>query len=274
MLGTRPSTPRNSITRADTEINHHRAVERVIVAMRQRLDQNFSLEDMADVAYMSPFHFNRIFRQLTGVPPCQFMSALRLESARRLLVTTKMSVTEVCFEVGYNSLGTFIRRFTDLLGMSPRRMRSLSRLPLDPPPARSAEPVEARPVETGLRGWITAPPDFQGVVFVGLFAAPIPQGRPEGCAVLAAPGPFRITSTPDGDYHLFAAGLTGVRESAGLFLYESALRAGGQRVEVREGRADLPGDLDLRPALPTDPPILMTFPAWWDRRPAPREQDH
>src|SRR5258707_14891588 len=103
---------------AGTELNHHRAVERVISAMHQRLDEDFSLEEMANLAYMSPFHFNRIFRQLTGVPPCQFMSALRLESARRLLLTTQLSVTDVCFEVGYSSLGTFIRRFTDLLGLS------------------------------------------------------------------------------------------------------------------------------------------------------------
>src|SRR4029453_11315599 len=101
--------------RADTVAFHAQAAERVISAMRERLDQPFSLEEMSEVAIMSPFHFNRPFRELTGIPPCQFLSAVRLQAAKRLLLTTDLSVTDICFEVGYNSLGTFIRRFTDLV---------------------------------------------------------------------------------------------------------------------------------------------------------------
>src|SRR5436305_13305219 len=147
---------------AGTELSHHRAVERVITAMRQRLDDDFSLEEMANVAYMSPFHFNRIFRQLTGVPPCQFMSALRLESARRLLLTTRLSVTDVCLEVGYSSLGTFVRRFTDLTGLSPRNLRRLARSPIYPEPA-----PEPCPLHTGIPGRVAGPADFKGATFVG-----------------------------------------------------------------------------------------------------------
>jgi len=276
MLDTGSSVQGALHSRADTALNHHRAVERVISTMHQRLDQNFSLEEMADIAYMSPFHFNRIFRQLTGVPPCQFMSALRLESARRLLLTTKLSVTDVCFEVGYNSLGTFIRRFTGLLGLSPRSMRRLAGSPASLPARLAApEPVaELRALRPGLSGRISAPADFGGAIFIGLFEDPIPQGRPIGCAVLGTPGAFRVAPVPDGSYHLFAAGLTGFGEAGGLFLYETALRAGGQRILLRDGRTEDPADLELRQALPTDPPILMTFPAWTDRKPAPREQEH
>ena len=143
MLEANPSIYGSPPSLSDTKRSHHRAVERVISAMRQRLDEEFSLQEMANVAFMSPFHFNRIFRQVTGVPPCQFMSALRLESARRLLLTTKLSVTEVCFEVGYSSLGTFTRRFTDLLGISPRSLRRLAKLPASPPPVR-ATPAPVR----------------------------------------------------------------------------------------------------------------------------------
>src|SRR5260370_25122277 len=133
-----------------TSVQHHRAVERVISAMRRRLDENLSLKEMADIAYMSPFHFNRIFRQLTGVPPCQFLSALRLESARRLLRTTELKVTEICFEVGYTSLGTFIRRFSDLLGASPRSLRRLADRPPNVPAAGPA--AEPRPSRAALPG--------------------------------------------------------------------------------------------------------------------------
>jgi AraC family transcriptional regulator len=253
MLETKSSIHGSPHSRTDTALSHHRAVERVITAMHQRLDEDFSLEEMAHVAYMSPFHFNRIFRQLTGVPPCQFMSALRLESARRLLLTTKLSVTEVCLEVGYSSLGTFVRRFTDLTGLSPRGLRRLARSPvlLEPAP-------EPCPLHSGVSGRVAGPADFKGLIFVGLFNSPIPKGRPAGCAVLGAPGPFLIASAPDGSYHLLAAGF---REGTGCLRPETALRGGGQTVRLRDGRAEGSNDLELRPAMPTDPPILMTFPA-------------
>lgn len=244
-----------SPVRAGTAESHRRAVERVIDAMHRRKDQNFSLEEMADIAFMSPYHFNRTFRQLTGIPPCQFMSALRLEMAKRLLLTTELSVTDVCFEVGYNSLGTFIRRFTDLLGASPRTLRRLARSPF-------RVPAETRRPEPGLRGRVTGPAEFQGTIFVGLFSSPVPQGQPVACAVRSAQGEFQLSPVADGSYHLFAAGVTSdQRDPAGFFLYEEALRGGGQVVRIRDGRAQDASDVALRPARPTDPPILMT-PAW------------
>src|ERR1700716_965915 len=95
--------------RPATTAAHHEAVERVIQTMHDRLDEPLTLHEMSRIAYISPYHFNRIFRQITGIPPNQFFYALRLETAKRLLLTTNTSVTDVCFDVGYNSLGTFIR---------------------------------------------------------------------------------------------------------------------------------------------------------------------
>src|ERR1043165_1350755 len=106
---------------------HHEAVERVIRTMHERLHEPLTLQEMSRIAYISPYHFNRIFRQITGIPPNQFLYALRLETAKRLLLTTDTNVTDVCFDVGYTSLGTFIRRFTGLVGVSPNRFRVLGR---------------------------------------------------------------------------------------------------------------------------------------------------
>src|SRR5947209_13544286 len=88
------------------------AVERVIDLMDQRAtDRPPSLREMADAAVFSPFHFHRLFNRLTGVPPGRFLSAVRLATARRLLVESGLRVTDVCFEVGYESLGTFTTQF-------------------------------------------------------------------------------------------------------------------------------------------------------------------
>ena len=81
---------------------------------------------MAEMANLSPYHFARIFRNVTGIPPVEFLTAVRLERAKRLLLGTEMGVAEVCFEVGYESVGTFATRFKDLVGLPPGRMRRRS----------------------------------------------------------------------------------------------------------------------------------------------------
>src|SRR5215207_10530367 len=116
----------NSACREDTVAAHRRAVERVITAARERLCEPISLRDMSRVAYLSTFHFNRVFHQITGLPPTQFISAMRLEEAKRLLLNSQLSITDICFEVGYNSLSTFTRRFTQRVGLGPREFRYLA----------------------------------------------------------------------------------------------------------------------------------------------------
>ncbi|HLG78582.1 MAG TPA: helix-turn-helix transcriptional regulator, partial [Ktedonobacteraceae bacterium] len=105
-------------------------VERVIVVMRERLCEPLSLADMADIACVSPFYFCHLFRAVVGIPPGEFLVALRLDAAKRLLLTTNLSVTDVCFEVGYSGLGSFTTRFSQLIGISPRLLRNLSCKPL------------------------------------------------------------------------------------------------------------------------------------------------
>src|SRR6476619_357808 len=110
----------NSTCREDTLASHRRAVERVITAARERLCEPISLQDMSRVAYLSAFHFNRVFHQITGLPPNKFISAMRLAEAKRLLLNTTLSSTDICFEVGYTSISTFTRYFTQRVGLRPR----------------------------------------------------------------------------------------------------------------------------------------------------------
>ena len=102
---------------------HASAVERVVATMRERLGEALTLQDLADVAHLSPYYFARVFRDMTGIPPAEYLAALRVQEAKRLLLTTQASVTDVCFEVGYTGLGTFTARFARLVGVSPGRLR-------------------------------------------------------------------------------------------------------------------------------------------------------
>lgn len=260
-----PSSP----CRTQTAEAHRRAVERVVQALRRNPASDFSLQAMAGLALMSRFHFNRVFRQLTGVPPGYFHSALRLQEAKRLLLSTDLSVLDICFAVGYQSPGTFNRRFTEMVGLSPQRVRRLARttpsllgrLPELLLPAPGAAPLAGTSGIPGIRGSVAGPPDFAGPIVVGLFPRPIPLGRPAGFALLPGPGRFRLPPVPDGDYQLLAMALPAGAEAA-LVDPDAGLRSRPQerRVPVRDGAAPASSDLVLRPAEALDPPILPVLP--------------
>src|SRR5262245_58155120 len=110
----------------DCNGGHRQAVERVILSMHQSLDTGMSLEEMSRAAFISPFHFNRIFHKLVGIPPCHYLSALRLQTAKRLLISTQELIIDVCLDVGFTSPGTFSRRFKDQVGLAPRQFRRLA----------------------------------------------------------------------------------------------------------------------------------------------------
>lgn len=266
--------PHEPATSGAAEPLHRPVVERVIARMRPA-DGALSLCDMADIAHLSPFHFSRTFRRVTGVAPGEFYTAMRLEKAKRLLLTTSLSVGEVCFEVGYESLGTFTTRFTRLVGVSPGRMRRLPR-ELDPTAAgRPPDPttlLEAPPgggVAFRINGLGLAPGT---PVHAGLFPGAIPQRRPVAGVLLASPegtpegtlGVVHwISPVPDGSYHLMAAALPSSEDPLELLLPGDALRVGRAElpVLVRGGRSEGVVDVALRPLGAADPPLLISLAA-------------
>jgi AraC-like DNA-binding protein len=252
--------------REDTLASHRRAVERVITSARGRLCEPFSLYDMSRVAYLSAFHFNRVFHQITGLPPAKFISAMRLDEAKRLLLNTDLSITDISFEVGYNSLSTFTRRFTQRVGLGPREFRYLA----DRITPASVESLCAHYAElTGratlhsVEGFVDSPRPVEGAIFVGLFHTHIPQSRPVGGTLLTSSGAFRIGPVPDGTYHLLAAALPRLGDTLGYLLPDSEsllVGAGNGPVIVEQGRATGWFELSLRPMTLTDPPLLVSLP--------------
>ena len=83
------------------------------------------VEALARTAVMSSGHFSRSFREAYGETPYSYLMTRRIERAMTLLRRGDLSVTEVCFEVGCSSLGTFSTRFAELVGMSPSAYRAL-----------------------------------------------------------------------------------------------------------------------------------------------------
>jgi len=260
----------NSPCREDTLMAHRRAVERVITTARERLCEPISLRDMSRVAYLSTFHFNRVFHQITGLPPAKFIAAMRLAEAKRLLLNTNRSITDICFDVGYTSLSTFTRRFTQRVGLGPREFRYLAER-ITPTSVESlcAHYAELTGKATlsatfgGVEGFVDSAQQDCGPIFVGLFHAHIPQSRPAGGALLTCPGAFRIGPVPDGTYHLLAAALPRLADTLGYLLPDSASLSVGTAngpVIVRQGRDNGRFTISLRPMALTDPPLLVSLP--------------
>jgi AraC-like DNA-binding protein len=110
------------VTSRPAEAQRLRDLER-LRRVRDRIDRDYAqpldVESLARGAHMSAGHLSRQFRLAYGESPYSYVMTRRIERAMALFRGSDLSVTDVCFEVGCSSLGTFSSRFTELVGMSP-----------------------------------------------------------------------------------------------------------------------------------------------------------
>lgn len=112
-------------TRASTREELWRRLNRARDYIHARSDAGLSISEIARMASLSPFHFMRAFKALFRATPHEYLSACRVERAKFLLERTELPVTEICFAVGFESLGTFSSWFRRGTGCSPRGWRKL-----------------------------------------------------------------------------------------------------------------------------------------------------
>ena len=101
---------------------------RLLLRARDEIDRASSSEldisALAAIAHVSPAHFIRTFKAAFGETPHRYLQRRRVERAMYLLRTTDRSVTDICMEVGFTSLGTFGRTFRDVVGETPLQHRA------------------------------------------------------------------------------------------------------------------------------------------------------
>jgi AraC family transcriptional regulator len=269
------TVPRHSFHREGTAQFYERAIKRVISAMRDNLSEPLNLENLAKIAIISPYHFHRVFAEITGITPHRFLAALRIEKAKQLLATSTLGIMDVCFEVGYHSLGTFTATFTGSVGISPNRFRRLA--------TQKSQALLVRRVMEQANSWngfknsiiegtVSASASFTGTAFIGLYPTRVPQGFPVGGTRIIAPGHYRIERVPDGIYHLLAAAFDGSRGNRRLVLPEEGFLqvAHAGPISVPVDRLSVRTDLVLRPVDFSDPPVLIALPLLW-AAPTPAE---
>ena len=107
------------------------ALLRRLLRAKDRMDaashEEWPVERLARVSHVSEAHFARSFKQAFGTPPHRYLLTRRIERATALLRDTELSITEIAFQTGWASLGTFGRTFRDITGENPGAVRARAR---------------------------------------------------------------------------------------------------------------------------------------------------
>jgi AraC family transcriptional regulator len=234
------------------------AVERAIATMWDHYDEPLSLSEIADTAILSRFYFSRVFRSMTGTSPGRFLTAIRLYKAKNLLLESLLSVTDISYNVGYNSPGTFTSRFTRSVCMSPTRYRWLSDVGI-PPLSYVASPGSGHRANT-VRGLVHIPEsDTPTRVYICAFSSPIAQGLPSSYDIIESSGTYQLASVPDGLWFIRAAAVPVGDVDPRPWLRRPLFMGGASPVLVHSGRV-LDLNIDMHPTCALDLPILLALP--------------
>lgn len=247
-------------------------VEEAIKYIQDHLYEPLPLAHLAKYVGYSPYHFSRIFKEQIGLSPLYYVSSMRLQKAKELLINTHLSVRDIGLEIGQQSLGTFTTRFTHKVGMSPSQFRE-SKLSVhshihtlqslsdwnSPHPLHNTSTINYH--DSTVKGTIQSEKPLEGFILIGLFAKPIPEGMPLYGTLLSSLGDFHFLDVQRGVYYLLATSITWGMNSKEVLLPYTTLRAKWEKpIIVGPGKIVPEIPLTLRPPKIDDPPILISLP--------------
>jgi AraC-like DNA-binding protein len=246
--------------------DRYSGIDEVIGYIQQHIDEPLPLSRLAGHVAYSPYHFARLFKARIGLSPLYYVSSLRLQKAKDLLLRTNLSVRDIGLEIGQQSLGTFTTRFSERVGVTPsdfrnspqqadNHLRSLQQLN-DWHPSRPAANQN-----TTIEGTVQAAIPFAGVILIGLFARPIPEGLPLYGTLLSALGDFRFTDVKPGIYYLMGTSVSWGMQALDFLLPQTTLRTRSKEPIIVGPHSAVPHQqVLLHPPHPDDPPILISLP--------------
>jgi AraC family transcriptional regulator len=241
-------------------------IDAAIAYIHQHIYEPLPLSRLAKYVAYSPYHFARIFKERIGLSPLYYISALRLQMSKDLLLRTNLSVRDIGMEIGQQSLGTFTTRFTVRVGVTPSQFRN-SVLQADDPfqslkQLRDwSDPSSNLNLHDRIQGTVHAAIPFEGIILIGLFAKPIPEGFPLHGTLLSSLGDFCFTDVQPGTYYLMATSIPWGMKLMDFMLPHTTLRTRSREPIVVEPFSCIPHQhVTLYPPRPDDPPILISLP--------------
>ncbi|WP_239984699.1 helix-turn-helix domain-containing protein [Lentibacillus sediminis] len=248
----------------DHTSDQYKAVVQAIEYMKRNLDKEITSEELASLVGYSHYHFSRIFKEITGVSPRHYLSALRIESAKQILVNRSSStMLHTLLSVGFRSMGTFSSRFKQYVGLSPKQFQ-VNVKPLHQfinQQENNIKPLEDSRPSPVLTCYIEFPESFKGLIFVGLFPRPIPDQKPlQGIVLNHHQSKCLFSNIPTGTYYVLAATLPISFNPRDYFLLDRVLRGKYEYPIKVTDCTNTEIRITLREPLPTDPPILVNLP--------------
>lgn len=234
---------------------HVTAVDAAVTLARRNFE-SLTAANLAEHAGYSPFHFSRLFLARTGIGPGQYLSALRIDAAKRLLLTRDDAVIDVAAAVGFDSLSSFSRRFKQAVGVSPGRLRRLAHAVTDRPPRPFAlVPAEAAEVRIRFELPSGFSPRGDASLWVGWYAQPAPIGLPQAGMLVRGRRDVQLPLYPGSPY------LLGFAVAASSDAH-AQLAPSAPTVALHPAPIVAPCDLTLRfaTAEPTQVPLLSALP--------------
>ncbi len=112
-----------SFYRLIENLQQYDRIQPALDLMRSQLGEHIALEELAAACHLSASHFCRLFRQITGYSPIQYLLDLRLQEAATLLKRTDKTISQIAYEVGFDDIGYFSRKFKTQFGFSPTKAK-------------------------------------------------------------------------------------------------------------------------------------------------------
>lgn len=99
------------------------SMSKVLSYIRDHVKEPLSLEQLSEIACMSKYHFLRSFQKEYGETPFQYIAEMRMSLSKTMLTTTNLNIAEIAYDLGYSNESAFIRAFTRIVGISPKKFK-------------------------------------------------------------------------------------------------------------------------------------------------------
>ena len=248
---------------------HELTVQGVIAYMQSHLGESLSLGRLSDVGGFSPWHLDRIFARETGLATMRYLTLLRIEAAKNAALSSDRRIIEIAYDVGFNSLGSFGKRFTHLVGMSPRDLRKAAdgfdigrwKAALDDLCGcrAVASAGDGLAIEGVLFGHTPTIRAFDGWAVVSAASSGHPLAEPVSCTIARVPGPFVLGPVPPGRDTVHALGFPREIDAVDALAQRSTPRGRVLDVDVTARARAASIVLMLRPPRAGDAPIVPPF---------------
>jgi AraC family transcriptional regulator len=243
-------------------------VDAVITYIHQHIYEPLTLSQLAAYVAYSPYYFSRMFKKKTGLSPLYYVSALRLQKAKDLLLNTDLGIRDIGLEIGQQSLGTFTTRFTEKVGMTPAGFRNAMQEAKDPLHSLqkltdwSVVPdLSVSSEHTSITGTVNTAEPFEGIILIGLFPKPVPEGLPYHGTLISSTGDFCLTNVKPGTYYLMATSVSWKMNALDFLIPEKTLRSRSEKpIKVKPFSSVPHQHITLLPPRLDDPPILISLP--------------